>query len=160
MLRPPLLFVFVFAASCNGWEGSGRSHDAGAPLDAPAVACTLGSVYGGRPPINPDDPQYEDANWTQEQVTEAFAMAKAKNSIAYRAYKAAYAHPDIITCAFCPCGCSKGAGHKSGVDCYKDMHGFNCGTCQDFAMRMDTLLQAGMPTEQVKRTLQSEYPAH
>jgi len=84
----------------------------------------FGTVYPGIAPIDPDNPVYSDAEWTQQEVTEAFAEAKAGNTLAYKAYKAAYELGDILECAFCACGCEPLVGHLSATDCFKDMHGF------------------------------------
>jgi hypothetical protein len=74
--------------------------------------------------IDPDAPVYQDAVWTQPEVDQAFAAAKAQSSSAYRAYRAARDHAEYMPCAFCGCGCASAAGHASAIDCFKDMHGF------------------------------------
>ena len=86
--------------------------------------CELGSEHPDREVIDPDDPDYEDSNWTADQVQDAFAEARAEDDDAYRAYAAARDHADLLECPFCDCGCGPGNGHLSAVDCFKGMHGF------------------------------------
>ena len=90
----------------------------------PDVECPLGSKWPERGTINPDDPEYEDEEFTNEEVRRIFAQGKAENSAAYRAYKIAYDNQAVLECAFCACGCERSIGHRSNVDCFKDMHGF------------------------------------
>lgn len=133
----------LFLLGAVGCSDSGQSNrlDAEVTLDAAAdaevvqpdmtpdlepdgpVEC-FGTIYPGIDPIDPDAPIYSDADWTQEQVTVAFDDAKAGNTLAYRAYKAAYELGDILECAFCACGCASLVDHVSAMDCFKDMHGF------------------------------------
>ena len=92
--------------------------------DTASVTC-LGSVYGPDVPnIDPDDPIYEDDQYSQEQVTEMFEEAAAANNTAYQAYAISLQYPDVVECAFCACGCRTSDEHLSAVDCFKDMHGF------------------------------------
>lgn len=99
------------------------TNDVGAPTAQPVV-CELGTMYPTWPPIDPDNPDFEDDVFSKEQVIETFATDKAKNGDAYRAYKAALVHQDVLDCAFCSCGCTPSIGHLSAIDCFKDMHGF------------------------------------
>lgn len=93
--------------------------------EAPTLeSCALGSSTPDAPVIDPDAPVYEDDAWTQAEVEVAFAGAAAEDSPAYRAYKAALAHPEYLECAYCACGCAHSDGHLSAIDCFKDMHGF------------------------------------
>jgi uncharacterized protein with PCYCGC motif len=133
-MRFPLLLLLV--GSCTGSTGGAADArvDLGAVSEAPLDATgdlrpdgppeCLGTMYPGIGPIDPDAPVFSDANWTQDEVTAAFLEAKAQNSDAYRAYKAALLLGDILECAFCTCGCHESIGHLSSADCYKDMHGF------------------------------------
>jgi Protein of unknown function with PCYCGC motif len=89
-----------------------------------ALSCDLGSAFPDSPIIDPDASVYQDENWTQDEVTAAFAQAKLDDSAAYRAYQAARKHEAHMTCAFCACGCAEESGHLSAIDCFKDMHGF------------------------------------
>jgi len=118
--------------SCGTDAGSGSSNAAGAGGTVAGgaggtsadIVCSLGTMYPNRTVIDPDAPVYSDSGWTQQQVTDAFAQAKAQNSQAYRAYKAANKYTQYLQCAWCACGCATSPGHKSAIDCYKDMHGF------------------------------------
>lgn len=105
-------------------NGSGTGGALGSGGAATGIVCSLGTMYPDRTVIDPDAPVYQDADWTQQAVTTAFAEAKAQNSQAYRAYKAANKYTQYLQCAFCACGCATSPGHKSAIDCYKDMHGF------------------------------------
>ena len=89
-----------------------------------AASCELGTMYPDAPAIDPDAPVYEDASWTQAEVTAAFAEAKAQNTYAYQAYRAASELGSLLECPFCACGCAPSIGHRSAIDCFKDMHGF------------------------------------
>lgn len=92
--------------------------------DAAPVECTLGTLYPDRAVIDPDNPDYEEEFHSKAEVTQMFAKAKADNTKAYRGYIAAKKYPDLLLCAFCPCGCGDNPGHLSAVDCFKDFHGF------------------------------------
>lgn len=102
----------------------------GCAVDAPSATTTasppsgcLPSKWPDRAVIDPDAPAFEDAAYTREKVEELFAGAKASSSSAYRAYRAARDHADVLACGFCACGCAAD-GHLSALDCFKDMHGF------------------------------------
>lgn len=86
--------------------------------------CGTRTMYPGQPVIDPDDPTYSDARWTNEDVRARFAEARAADNDAYHAYRTAHARPDLMYCGFCTCGCNESIGHESGIDCFKDMHGF------------------------------------
>jgi hypothetical protein len=90
------------------------------------VVCDLGTIYPNEPLIDPDNPDYEDGSWTTQQVIDAFADAKAQDTQAYRAYRAAFQYSQFLECAFCSCGCDAPSlgNHLSSMDCFKDMHGF------------------------------------
>ncbi len=97
--------------------------DTGDDDDTP-IEC-LGSVYGDAPTINPDSPVYEDADYSQAEVTELFEQARQANSDAYRAYAFAWQHGELLECGFCACSCNAmSINHWSNHDCFKDMHGF------------------------------------
>ena len=102
-------------------------HDA-APDTTPEPSveeiCGTRTMYPELTVIDPDDPTYSDATWTNEEVRAEFAAARDGDTDAYRAYRTAHARPDLMYCGFCPCGCSASIGHESGIDCFKDMHGF------------------------------------
>lgn len=174
----------VLACGCEAGHGGGASetvphshedgdhtHDVGAPMDpnepasvdaigsVPAeVVCELGTKYPGQAPIDPDVPDFEEEGWTKAEVAAAFAADKAKNGPAYRAYKAAVAHQDVLECAFCACGCGPSIGHLSAIDCFKDMHGFDCGYCQLIAFRAESLTAQGLAPNVIRKFLQKEFP--
>ncbi len=102
----------------NG-DADGENGDA----DGEDIAC-MGSVYPDAGLIDPDNPIFESEYRTQDDVTKAFSIAKADGTNAYKAYKAAFENPDVLLCAFCPCGCHNSSGHQSAIDCFKDLHGF------------------------------------
>lgn len=152
------------AAPINNADPDGASDatvEAGAEAQSDTgsagVSC-LGSVYPSRGPIDPDGPDYEESGWTKQDVADAFAEAKTQGTKAFRAYKAAHTYPELLECAFCACGCASTFGHVSALDCFKDMHGFNCGYCQDIALRMETLVQEGLGDDEVRETLLVEFP--
>ena len=108
--------AFVAMAAC-GDESAPRASGASA-------ACDLGTMYPAKDVIDPDAPKFADANWTQQQVSAAFAQAKTDNTSAYQGYRAARDYKQYLECAFCACGCYPSIGHLSAIDCFKDMHGF------------------------------------
>jgi hypothetical protein len=114
--------ALLFASACGDDETARKEPEPTG--DAAGVLCELGTMYPGVETIDPDAPVFEDASWPQSKVTDSFAQAKASGSTAYWAYKAARAQQNVLDCAFCSCGCAQGIGHKSAVDCFKDMHGF------------------------------------
>jgi hypothetical protein len=116
-----LAAVLMLQACGNDSAGTAPSAAGGA---AGVVSCDLGSVYPDSTVIDPDAPVYEGTGWSQSSVTQAFAEAKAEDSSAYRAYRAARDHTEYMECPFCACGCAEGNGHRSAIDCFKDMHGF------------------------------------
>ena len=135
MKKPLLLLMLlcgvVWIASCatpgpgsTGDDDTVASDDDTGDDDAVQPIECLGSVYGDAPSIDPDYPIYDGEDYTQQEVTEAFAEARAQNSYAYQAYRIARDNPELMECAFCSCGCAVTEGHISAVDCFKDMHGF------------------------------------
>lgn len=103
----------------------GCASDGAAPIvdNGPAAAC-YGSKDAAAALIDPDNPTFADSAITNAEVREKFSRARERNSGAYRAYRAALANADVLSCAFCKCGCAGGIGHVSALDCFKDMHGF------------------------------------
>lgn len=100
-----------------------------AATDAPdertvAEICGTLTAHADWEVIDPDDPTFSDASWTNDEVRAAFDTARLENTDAYRAYRMAHERPDLMVCGFCPCGCNGSLGHLSGIDCFKDMHGF------------------------------------
>ena len=112
-MRPAALLIAAALAGCG---------DATKGTDL--QSCDLGTMDPDAPLIDPDAPVFSDASWTQEEVEAAFAAAREEDSTAYRAYRAAGAWPDHLSCAWCACGCAAADGHQSALDCFKDMHGF------------------------------------
>jgi hypothetical protein len=125
-----LLAIFCLSLLLSACSTSGDDqlpNNAGATDASGDVgpAQCLGSVYPDLGVIDPDDPTFSDGSHSQSIVEQLFSEAKAGNTNAYRAYKAASLHAEVLDCAFCTCGCaSSAAAHRSGVDCFKDMHGF------------------------------------
>lgn len=122
-----------------GCSGDSSQRDVGAPdrtLEREAAAVDLqqndtgedptclGTKYPGKGTIDPDNPDFEDALWTKEEVQNKFAAAKAQDLPAYHAYRAASRASAVLECAFCACGCATSDAHLSAIDCFKDMHGF------------------------------------
>jgi hypothetical protein len=117
-----LLAALLLLGACGEKSDSPASGAGG--TSSQTLSCDLGSAFPDKPIIDPDAPVYQDADWTQDEVTQAFAQAKLDYSSAYRAYQAARKNEAYMTCAFCNCGCSEASGHLSAIDCFKDMHGF------------------------------------
>lgn len=114
-------------AGASGSGGSGASAgstSSGGGGGAAGALCQLGTMYPGVATIDPDAPVYQDKIWSQDLVTQSFADGKKQSSKPYLAYKAAREQAGVLDCAFCACGCAQGVGHKSAIDCFKDMHGF------------------------------------
>jgi hypothetical protein len=109
------LLIGALVVGCGGDDPIKTTGDPGPPL---------GTLYPDRQVIDPDNPVYEDAEWSQETVQQMFTSAKAQDAAAYRAYKAARQHAYLLEWAFCACGCDDSAHHVSAVDCFKDMHGY------------------------------------
>jgi hypothetical protein len=117
--------VIVLSAACGSGNGGPLpTADAGSGGAHQTVSCDLGTVYPSQQVIDPDNPVYQDASVTQAEVTEMFAQAKAEDTSAYRAYRAARDFVEYMECPFCACGCAAGSGHLSAIDCFKDTHGF------------------------------------
>ena len=127
--------TLCWVAACGADESTSPASGSGAAAGAGGVAsggsaggasvvCELGTMYPGEPLIDPDAPVFDDANWSQAKVSDAFAKAKLDGAKPYLAYKAARDSAKVLDCAFCNCGCAPGIGHKSAIDCFKDMHGF------------------------------------
>ena len=117
--------VLLLCFACKAGDDPVISADddsTNTPLPEPLC---LGSVYGPDVAvINPDNPDYEGDGYTHDEVAQLFTEARAANNQAYRAYRAAYEHPDVVQCAFCLCGCASSVDHVSAEDCFKDLHGF------------------------------------
>jgi hypothetical protein len=94
------------------------------PVDeGPPIECR-GSRAPEQALIDPDDPTYEDADFSNELVRTMFERSRTSNAAAYRSYRAALENADVLSCAFCACGCAGTLKHVSAIDCFKDMHGF------------------------------------
>jgi hypothetical protein len=104
-------------------QSDAAKDDATSTQEAGTPTC-YGAKYPTGKTIDPDNPDYEDAVWTKADVKKQFAAAKAANTDAYKAYKAALAVGRVLECAYCVCGCVSLESHKSAVDCFVDMHGF------------------------------------
>jgi len=111
------------AGSAAGAGSSATGGTSGA-AGATSATCDLGTMYPGVEVIDPDAPVFQDGTWSQQEVVDAFAQAKAEGNTAYLGYRAARDYVQYLDCAFCACGCAPAIGHLSAIDCFKDMHGF------------------------------------
>jgi hypothetical protein len=123
--------IALLLAACSsddsepqGSGGSGGATSSGGSSGVTTTSCDYGTMYPAANVIDPDNPLYSDASITQQEVTDKFATAKAQNTSAYRAYRAARDNVGYMPCAYCKCGCGSSIGHESAIDCFKDMHGF------------------------------------
>lgn len=53
----------------------------------------------------------------------------------------------------CYCGCDKEAGHKSLLDCYRDLHGSGCELCKKEAVFSATETQKGKTPAQIRKEI-------
>lgn len=120
--------------------------------------CELGSTYGEAPAIDPAAPAAGADQTPAEEVAAAFEGLDP-TSDAWRAYAfASSPQGGVLECAFCACGCATTEGHLSAIDCFKDLHGLDCGWCQQIALRGEELFAEGLAEDEVRARLAREYP--
>lgn len=74
-----------------------------------------------------------------------------------QAYQIAQDHPDLLIQLHCYCGCDKTSGHKSLLDCYRDLHGATCGTCTGEALEAARMFNQGASIEAIRAALKSHF---
>jgi hypothetical protein len=74
-----------------------------------------------------------------------------------QAYQIAQDHPDLLIQLHCYCGCDKSAGHKSLLDCYRDLHGATCGICTGEALEAARMFNQGASIEAIRAALKDRF---
>ena len=67
-----------------------------------------------------------------------------------QAYRAASEIPNVLDHLYCYCECEVSVGHKSLKSCFVDLHGANCGICQEQALMAWRLKQRGLPILEIR----------
>ncbi len=73
------------------------------------------------------------------------------------AYEVAQKHPELLAQLDCYCGCEQHEGHKNLLDCFRTNHGAGCNTCTGEAVTAGKLADGGMPVEQIREALRTQY---
>lgn len=66
------------------------------------------------------------------------------------AYRAAAEIPDLLDQLYCYCECERSVGHKSLRSCFVDLHGANCGICQQEALLAWRLSRKGRSVLEIR----------
>jgi hypothetical protein len=75
----------------------------------------------------------------------------------HAAYEIAQKHPELLAQLDCYCGCEQHEGHKNLLDCFRTNHGAGCDTCTGEAVTAGKLADGGMPIEQIREALRTQY---
>lgn len=73
------------------------------------------------------------------------------------AYQAATDNPALFVQLHCYCGCDRTAGHKSLLDCYRDMHGATCGICTGEALEARRMFNQGATLDAIRAALRAHF---
>jgi Protein of unknown function with PCYCGC motif len=73
------------------------------------------------------------------------------------AYRAAAEIPDLLDQLYCYCECERSIGHKSLKSCFTDLHGANCGVCQNEALLAWSLNKKGWPVLRIRKEIDRMY---
>jgi hypothetical protein len=74
-----------------------------------------------------------------------------------RAYRAAAEIPDVLDHLYCYCECEPAIGHKSLKSCFVDLHGANCGICQQQAIMAWRLNKRQLPILQIRQKVDQAF---
>src|SRR5208283_5417707 len=72
-------------------------------------------------------------------------------------YEIAERDPALLSQLHCYCGCDKTLGHRSLLDCYRDLHGSKCAICVGEAHDAESMASKGTPVEQIRDALRARY---
>lgn len=73
------------------------------------------------------------------------------------AYRAAAEIPDLLDQLYCYCECERSINHKSLKSCFTDLHGANCGVCQNEALLAWNLNKKGWPVLRIREEIDRTY---
>lgn len=73
------------------------------------------------------------------------------------AYAAAREVPEVLAQLPCYCGCMSGFGHRNNLDCFHDLHGVECTTCQGIALDARDMYKNGFDIERIRQYVKDKY---
>lgn len=120
-----------------GWSGA-RAQDSGGSSNTAEAKKPIPPYHAG-PPKGPLPDTLAPDQFTDTETRNIYALAAKVKAILYQ-------EP-------CYCGCDKEAGHKSLLDCYRDLHGSGCELCKKEAVFTATETQKGKTPAQIRKEI-------
>ena len=144
MARRLLIVTVILAAALTGF-GAGFLHaqNTASQNSQPAPAATIHKAE--MPPYHADAPKeplpdtLDPKQFLDVQTQNIYAIAGKEKAVLYQ-------EP-------CYCHCDKEVGHKSLLDCFKDLHGSNCMLCKKEAVFTYSETQQGKTAAQIRQEI-------
>jgi len=136
--RAGLVLLCCFAAGLGLAVAPARAQNSGGS-EAVAKAKPAVPPYHTHLPNTPLPPTLNPAQFDDPETRNIYALAAKVKAILYQ-------EP-------CYCGCDKEAGHKSLLDCYRDMHAMGCDLCKKEAVFSATEFRKGKSPAQIRREI-------
>lgn len=115
-------------------------------------AAAPGRAHTPRGPISTTDPAVLRGGETRAILDPRFFAGQVG-----RAYRAAREIPEVLDHLYCYCECEVSVGHKSLKSCFTDLHGANCGICQEQALMAWRLKQRGLSILEIRRQVDERF---
>ncbi|HTV60888.1 MAG TPA: CYCXC family (seleno)protein [Verrucomicrobiae bacterium] len=136
--RFAVLLSCCFAVTFAFAPKSARAQDA---TKSPAAVKNAPPVppYHKHPPASPLPATLDPSQFSDPETRNIYALAAKVKALLYQMP--------------CYCGCDKEAGHKSLLDCYRDMHASGCDLCKKEAVFAATESKKGRSPAQIRKEI-------
>lgn len=129
----------------------------GATVAAAAIPRLASAAFAGHTPRGPVTAK--DLASLHGGETRPILDGRYFTGRAGQAYRAAAEIPDLLDQLYCYCECEQSIGHKSLKSCFVDLHGANCGICQNEALLAWQLNRKGWPVLKIRNEVDRTYSA-
>lgn len=117
-----------------------------------AAAATPARPHTPKGPVSTTDPEALRGGETRKVLDGRYFAGPSG-----RAYRAAAEIPDVMDHLYCYCECEPAIGHKSLKSCFVDLHGANCGICQEQAVMAWQLHRRGLSLLQIRHKVDQAF---
>jgi len=156
-----LALIFGLAASLGFTAAAAKAQDSSSSASGPAAAPAASAPAASAPasaaaaatarekkPVPPYHDAAPKGPLPDTLDPEQFSDPETRNIYALAAKIKAVLYQEP-----CYCGCDKEAGHKSLLDCYRDLHGSGCDLCKKEAVFAATETQKGKTPAQIRKEI-------
>lgn len=127
-------FAVVFACVPNAARAQAAAKPPAPVKNSPPVP-----PYHKHPPSGPLPATLDPSQFSDPETRNIYALAAKVKALLYQMP--------------CYCGCDKEVGHKSLLDCYRDMHASGCDLCKKEAVFAATESRKGLTPAQIRKEI-------